>query len=171
MDEEWREGTEMNDWLKERYYKICQARYRTISGECFGFAGILMIAGTSGAILSSQYRTIFIAVFAVLTAVFLITALTIRKQARLDLAFIPNGEFLWKYDEVQELLPDRYPDTCKIIAKSEKEPCVLLQPFWLFTKEGTFVCLVKCRKQAKRASKKMIVRFTQMDVKIQAFIA
>ena len=57
----WQSGKDASDWLKERYYKICRSRYRTLRGECFGFAGISILTGTSGAILSSEYRLLFVA--------------------------------------------------------------------------------------------------------------
>ena len=165
----WQSGKDASDWLKERYYKICRSRYRTLRGECFGFAGISILTGTSGAILSSEYRLLFVALFAVATFVSLLSAHIIRKQMEKDLAFIPKGEFFYKYDTVRELLPDRYPEVCKIVADDEDCECVILQAFWYFKEQGTGVYLIK--REPKPDVSGMAAHFCQMDADVQAIIA
>ena len=165
----WKQGSEMSEWVKERYYKICRSRYRTISGECFGFAGASILTGTSGAILSSEHRFVFIVLFAALTFGCLLAAFEIKKQMKQDLAFIPAGMFLWKYDAVRELLPDRYPKTCKIIAEDEECECVILQAFWYFQKQGTGVYLIK--REPKSEISGLGAHLCQMDADVQAIIA
>lgn len=165
----WQSGTEASDWLKERYYKICRTRYRTLRGECFGFAGISILTGTGSAILSSEHWVIYVLIFALITFACLLAAHFTRKQMEKDLAFIPRGEFLYKYDTVKELLPDRYPDTCKIIAEDEACVCIILQAFWYFAKQGTGVYLIK--REPKPELSGMATRFCQMDADVQAIIA
>ena len=163
----WKSGEDMNYWLKERYFTICYSQYRAVRGECFGFAGISLIAGTSGAILSSEYRILLIALFACLTAFFLISAHRIRKTAEKDLMYIPEGRFQWQYDSVKELLPDRYPETCKILSESG-ETCVLLQAFWNFKDSGTPVYIVKPDTDLQFSAVSRF--FCQNTKEIQAFI-
>lgn len=165
----WCSGEDMNMWLKERYFDICYSQYRAVRGECFGFAGISLLTGTSGAILSSEYRWLFIAFFACLTAVFLISAHRIRRTAEKDLMFIPQGRFQWQYDSVKTLLPDRYPDTCKVVAEKSGETCVIMQGFWFFKEEGTGIYLVKPDSDVEFSA--MSRFFCQNSKKVQAFIA
>lgn len=156
-DKDWKSGENMSDWVRERYYKISRARFRTRSGVCYGMAGTMLLIGTSTAIISSAHRAVFITVFAVLAALCIAAALWVRHTGKKELLYIVTGDFSWKYDSVKELLPDRYPKTCKIVTETVDDPCLILQGFFYF-KNGTPVYVVK-RKTL------------QGDSELQAFIA
>ena len=143
-EKEWQDGDSMSSAVKEKYKKIIRSRFRTWDGLCFMTAGFFLLAGISPYFIAKGIEFLTGAVTAAwcLVILFVVISLFIKRDCKRELDKIDKGKFFWKQDTVYELLPDRYPKTCKILADSEEAPCVILQAYFYY-KKGTYVYLVK----------------------------
>ncbi len=143
-EKEWQDGTAMSPAVKEKFKKITRSRFRTWDGLCFMTAGTVLLAGISPFFIAKgiEFFTGAITVAWCLVILFTVIAIFIKRDCRRELRKIDDGDFQWKQDTVYELLPDRYPKTCKILTDSEKDPCVILQAYFYF-KKGTYVYIIK----------------------------
>ncbi len=143
-EKEWQDGTAMSPAVKEKFKKITRSRFRTWDGLCFMSAGTILLIGICPFFIAQgiEFLTGAVTIAWCLGILFAVIALLIKRDCQKELRKIDDGRFDWKQDTVYELLPDRYPKTCKILTDSEKDPCVILQAYFYY-KKGTYVYIVK----------------------------